>query len=483
MKIKKNPSILKNYIYNLSYQVISIILPFITTPYVSRHLGASAIGAYSYTNTIATYFSLFGIAGLNVYGQLQIAKIRDDKEKLNSLFWEIEFCKIITSLISIICYLPIIINSEKYKVLFLIFLILLIANIFDISWYYQGVENFGKIVVRNYIIKIISIIMIFTIVKTPNDIYKYALIIQASTLLGNISLWGSLIKYGRKYIKINNKIFFHLKRSLPFFLPAIASSVYLMMDKIMLGLIIGSDYENGIYEQAHKIEGMIITIITSLNSVLLPRTTYLLSKNNVKEYNLILHNILGAFGLITMPMMCGLFSISEVFVPVFLGEDFYGCVNLVKIFSILLFFSGANTVIGNQCLVAKDKQKQYNIGVCSGAIVNVMFNAFLIYYLKSIGAAIASVIAEMTIFVIFICCSKNVFSVVKVVKDWMRYFIGAIIMGVIVYYIGRKLLPSVNVLILQLIVGSLIYLCYLFIINDKILFKLIETLEYKRKSV
>lgn len=479
MKNSNKPSVVKNYIYNLSYQVIAVILPFITTPYVSRHLGASAIGAYSYTSTIASYFSLFGIAGLNVYGQLQIAKSRDDKKCLFSMFAEIEICKIITALLSIICYLPIILESHKYKILFTILSILLISNIFDISWFYQGIEEFRKIVIRNYIIKIISIILIFTLIKKPDDIYVYAIIIQWSTLIGNISLWKNILPNCRKYAKINSNFMKHIIKSMPFFLPAIASSVYLMMDKIMLGIIIGSDYQNGLYEQAHKIEGIVITLITSLNAVLLPRMSYLLSKNNIKTYKNMLYNIMNIIGLIIMPMMCGLYAISEIFVPVFLGKGFNGCILLVKIFSFLLLFSGTNTIIGNQCLVARGKQKEYNIGVCTGAVVNVILNTIFIHLWKSYGAAIASVLAECSIFCIFVLFSKEILSLLEIVKIWLKYFCGAAIMAGIVLFIGRRCSANFITLFMQLAVGVIIYSVYLIVIKDNYIIKIFNTIKNK----
>lgn len=463
----KKPNIIINYLYNLSYQLLVIILPIITTPYISRTLKAEAIGAYSFSYSVTTYFSLFGILGLNMYGQLKISKCRDNQTRISENFFGIFIAKCITSIVSILVYLFVLLFSGKYQSLFIVLITLLVSNIFDISWLFQGVEQFKTIVLRNYIIKFFSVLLIFILVKSEKDIILYAFIMQASTLLGNLSLWLSLKNYVKRVKFADIKVLLHIKNSLVYFLPAIASSIYTSMDKIMLGTMIGSDFENGIYDQAHKIEQTVVTILSSLNMVLLPRMSYLFSLDKQSEYKKYLRNSLEIVGLLAMPMVAGLFSIANTFVPIFLGNEFISCVILLRIFSFLVLFSGVNTMIGNQCLVAQGKQNKYNIGVVVGAIINVTLNIVLIPLLKSSGAAIASVLSEIVILGIFLFYSRSYIKLNSLIKMWSKFIVASIVMAFILWGIGLTWKLSILKLIGQIIMGVMVYFVVLIILKEK----------------
>jgi len=204
-------SITKNYIYNLLYQIIVLILPLITTPYISRVLGARNIGIYSYTISITTYFILFGSLGIAMYGQREIAYIQDDAKKYSKTFWEITLLRFITVGISMIIFWFTFASNGQYNIYYKILLLELLANCMDISWFFQGLEEFKKTILRNIIIKIISVMCIFTFVKTTNDLSIYLWIYVLSTLIGNLSLWPYLTKYLRK-VKIKEiNVIKHIK--------------------------------------------------------------------------------------------------------------------------------------------------------------------------------------------------------------------------------------------------------------------------------
>ena len=166
--MKKN-SLKKNYIYNLIYQLLVIVLPLITTPYLSRVLGAEGVGIYSYTLSITTYFVLFGSLGIAMYGQREIAYIRDDGTKKSKTFWEILLLRFATMSISLIIFIFMFANGENYNLYYKILILEIIANSLDISWFFQGMEEFKKTVTRNIIVKIISVICIFTLIKKAED--------------------------------------------------------------------------------------------------------------------------------------------------------------------------------------------------------------------------------------------------------------------------------------------------------------------------
>lgn len=264
-------SITKNYLYNLAYQILIIFLPLITTPYVSRVLGAENIGIYGYTLSIVTYFVLFGALGISMYAQREIAYVQDNIKERSKIFWEINILRFITMSISIILYYIFFVNGSRYQFYYFILILELISNCFEISWFFQGLEEFKRIVLRNIIVKLISFACIILFVKTKNDLSIYLFIYVSSNLLGNLSLWLYMPKYLEK-VKIKElNIIKHLKPTLWLFIPQIAIQIYTVLDKTMIGNIIENKSEVGYYEQAQKIIKLCLTIVTSLGTVMVPR--------------------------------------------------------------------------------------------------------------------------------------------------------------------------------------------------------------------
>ena len=251
-------SLKKNYIYNLTYQILVMIVPLITTPYLSRVLGAESIGIYSYTLSITTYFILFGSLGVAMYGQSKV-------------FYEILLMRFTTLGISIIIFYITFAMKGQYSVYYKILLLEIIANALDISWFFQGIEEFKKTVIRNTIVKVVSVMCIFTFVKSSNDLNKYFLIYVLSTFLGNISLWMYMPKYIERISIKELQIFRHLKPTVGLFVPQVAVQIYTVLDKTMIGAIVEDKSEVGFYEQAQKMIKLLITISTSLGTVMVPR--------------------------------------------------------------------------------------------------------------------------------------------------------------------------------------------------------------------
>ena len=228
-------SIKKNFTYNVFYQILTLILPLITAPYVSRVIGAEGQGIYSYTYSIAYYFMLFAMLGLKNYGNREIAKHRDNKEKLSKTFCSIYGLQFITALLSTIVFVIYIIffSEKQYLLFYLLQLIYLISAFFDISWFFFGLEKFKTTVTRNVIIKIATLACTFLFVKTKNDLNIYIFLMSFSTLASQIALWPFLmkeIKFVRPTLK---EIIKHLKPNLILFIPVISVSKYTIMDMIM----------------------------------------------------------------------------------------------------------------------------------------------------------------------------------------------------------------------------------------------------------
>ena len=270
-------SIKKNIIYNVTYQILILFLPLVTTPYISRVIGAEGIGIYSYTYSIANYFILFAMLGLNNYGNRSIAAVRDDKIKLSETFFNIYGLQLVTTAIMVILYLvyAMFLVSDNLDIVYTQ-LLFIISTMLDINWFFFGLEQFKLTVIRNMMIRILTVLSVFIFVKNSNDLWIYTLILALGTLLSQMMLWPFMKRY-IIWIKPNFKgIYSHLRPNLFLFIPVLAISIYKIMDKIMLGTLT-TTLQVGYYENSEKIINIPTNIIASLGVVMLPRMTNLIA--------------------------------------------------------------------------------------------------------------------------------------------------------------------------------------------------------------
>ena len=276
-------SVKKNFIYNLLYQMLIIILPIITTPYISRVISVEGVGIQSYWRSIANYFVLFAMLGINNHGNRSIASNRENKENLSKVFWSIYIFQIIMSALMIFVYLVyIILGVKENKTIAVIQLIYIVAAMLDINWFFFGMEEFKITVTRNTIIKVLSTCSIFIFVKSSKDLYLYSLILALSTLISQITLWF-YIKRFIKFIRVKwSDIYKQIKPNLVLFIPVVAVSIYKIMDKIMLGSM-SNMIEVGYYENSEKIINIPMGIIVALGTVMLPKMSNLQARGQEEE--------------------------------------------------------------------------------------------------------------------------------------------------------------------------------------------------------
>lgn len=472
-------SIAKNYIYNLLYQLLVLILPLVTTPYISRVLGAENIGIYSYTLSISAYFILFGSLGIALYGQREIAYQQKDRDKYSKTFWEIVLLRAITMLISLIIFYFSFVNGKQYQMYYQILMLEILANCIDISWFFQGIEEFKKTVLRNTIVKIISIICIFIFVRTQDDLYIYYLIYVASLLFGNISLWFYMPKYINKIKLKTINIWKHLKPTISLFIPQIAIQVYTLLDRTMIGAIVLDKSEVGFYDQSQKIIKVLLTIITSLGTVMLPRiaSTFANKQNNkITKYMLKSFNVVF---LLALPMVFGIIAVSKSFVPVFFGEGYDKVATLMNVISPIILLIGLSNVTGTQYLLPTKRQKEFTISVICGAIVNFVINLTLIGKFGAIGASIGTVIAELVVSLMQIYYVRNDFNLKTIAKNVRNYLLASVIMFVVCIAIKRLIESNVISIFIQVVVGGITYITILLILKDKFVFELLNRVKAK----
>ena len=462
-------SIAKNYIYNLIYQMLTIVLPLITTPYLSRVLGAEAIGIYGYTLSIVTYFVLFGSLGIAMYGQREIAYLQNDKEKQSKTFWEIVIIRFITLFIALIAFYITFCAGGDYAVYYKILMLELLANALDISWYFQGIEDFGKTVVRNIVVKGLSLVCIFVFVKTQSDLWKYILIYTGANVLGNLTMWLYIQQMLEKVSVKSLKLKKHLKPTIALFVPQIATQVYVVLDKTMIGNITKDMSEVGFYEQAQKIVKTLTLLVTALGTVMSSRIANAFAENkkeDVKKYLMQSFNLVWLLGL---PAMFGTMAVSSKLVPWFYGDGYEAVIQLINVISPILIAIGLSNVTGVQYLIQARKQKIYTISVTTGAIVNVILNLILIKVYGTIGAAISSVIAEVSVLVVQLVSIRKEISIKEVLKLSIKYLISGLIMYIAVLNLTNIMSVSIINTVIEAMIGVMVYFILLIIMKDRLL--------------
>ena len=474
-------SVAKNYIYNLSYQILVIIIPLITTPYISRVLGAENIGIYSYTLSISAFFILFGSLGIALYGKREIAYHQKNKEEYSKIFWEILILRMILMSISLVIFYFSFVTKEQYQIYYRILMLEILANCVDISWFFQGLEEFKKTVIRNMIVKVISIVCIFVFVKDKNDLTKYFLIYVLSILIGNISLWLYLPKFLTKVKLKQLKIWRHIKPTLYLFIPQIAIEVYTLLDRTMIGTIISDKSEVGFYDQSQKIIKMLLTMITSLGTVMLPRIASNFANGKKKKIRKYMEKSFNMVFFLSFPMIFGIISVSSIFVPKFFGEGYGKVAILMNVISPIILFIGLSNVIGTQYLLPTKRQKEFTISVVCGAIINFIINISLIWNFGAIGASIGTVVAELTVTLVQFYFVRKDFKIIKIIKSSRNYLLSSLLMFIVCLVIKSVVRKPYFSMALQCSLGCIIYFVILILLEDKFLFDIINRIKVKVK--
>lgn len=472
-----------NFIYNTAYKILIIIVPLLTAPYISRVLHPNGVGIYSYTFTLATAFSLLAALGINTYGQREIAYYQQDKEKRSTIFWELVTYRFITTTIVLIGYFVFSCVYQEYRNFLLEQAFIVVAVAFDISWYFQGVENFKIVVIRNAAIKIVTLVCIFSFVKTENDLGLYILINSVSTFLSNaiyvFSLKNEVCRVPLRSIELKK----HTSGMFGFFIPLIAVEIYSQLDKIMLGAITTGSLENGYYEQARKITSIVVSIVTSINTVLLSRVANLYINNQKEQIIDYYKRSVRFIYLLLFPMCVGMLVISQNFTAWFFGADYGKVATLLDLSCPLLFFMCIGNFVGVQYLSPMEMQNKMTKAYLTAAAVNFCLNLLLIPRLYSVGALIASIIAEAgSCFIQLYYFAKSEYAI-PLWKPMWKYTVSALVMGVALLGFNA-ILPVTGALqtVADIVVGGIVYAACLILLREELVCMVLKTVKVKQKN-
>ncbi len=448
-----------NLFYNMLYQLMILILPLITAPYVSRVIGASGVGTYSYYHSIALYFVYFAMLGLANYGNRSIARVRDDRAVLNRSFSSIYLLQLTTSVIVICAYILFAVFLTKTNKLIAFILVLhVMSAFFDVSWLFFGLEEFKITSIRQMLVRIITLVVIFTFVKGKDDLWIYALIMSLGYFLSAFTLWiiaWRKVSWTRVEIK---DVLQHVKPCLILFIPIIATSVYRQMDKIMVGSFSGM-LEVGYYENAEKMISITLGVINAFSAVFMPKISNLIGRGKHEEAKKLFSHSLEFAMCFGVAIAFGLSSVAKEFVPLFFGDEFVASIRLLQFLVISVPFITWACMVRTLYLIPNEKDSIYIKSIIIGATVNVIINLIMIPKLNAMGAVIGTLFAESSVAIYQTVRSRGYVPFMKYLSKTFVFCVFGIIMSFVVRGISGHFQSVIVGLLAEIIGGALVYCC------------------------
>lgn len=467
-------SIKKNFLYDMSFQILNIFIPLFTVPYLSRVLGADGLGISGFTFSVVSIFILLGNIGVSTYGQKEIAAHRKNIKRRNQIFWEIFCLKFLANIAVIILYLFFIFIVKSNQSIYIILILNILASTIDISWFFQGLEEYRFLSIRNIIFKIIFTVSMFFFIKSANDLPLYVLLNCLSLLANDVVLWLKALKMVE--IKPPKKL--HLKKNMnqtfPYFNSQIAAQLLSVSGSIMLGIIISSNTENGYYSQVNKFLNVSLLIITSLNTILMPRMAYLHHLKKEKEIRKRLNTSIQLVIFLSIAMMFGIAAITTNFVPWFFGADFASIGGLLIISSPCIVLKGINDCLENQYLIPCNRRQESLRVLWLAVIINVILNIFLIPFFKSYGVIISLLITEVIKFVMFFKLTQEQITVNYAFFEVWKNLLAGGVMYLLIRCISNFLFPSAQNTVLEVLIGIISYTSLLVMLKEKFVTRLIK---------
>ena len=465
--MSEQPSLKKNIAISTVYQVLLIILPIITAPYVARVLGPDQSGIYDYTNSIQTYFAMFAALGTASYGAREIARVRDDAALRSKLFWEIELMTVMTSAVCIIVWFIFIAFTPQYKVIYLVLTMGLFSTMFDISWFFAGMEQFKYTVTKNAACKLIGVVLMFLFVKKQEDLLLYIIIITASTMIGNLSMWLYVPRFTQKVDFKTLKFGRHFRETLIYFIPSIATSVYTVLDRTLIGVITKNKAENGFYHYTMQIVNMMKALtFSSLNMVLGSRIAYLFAEEKYDEIKVRIRDSINYILFMGIGICFGLSGVAKRFVPVFLGPGYDRVIIMLMLMSPIVVIIGVSNCLGSQYYTPSGNRKLSAKFIIIGALVNLVLNLILIPRYWGYGAIAASLIAEMVITVLYLKFCKGYLTVDTIVREGSRKLAAGIAMFAVIRITDRFIASDIIALLIEVAVGFSVYCIMIVLLRD-----------------
>jgi len=450
-------TVMKNFLYNTGYQILCIIIPIITMPYLAHTLGAAAIGINSYTNSVVSLFTTFGLLGLGNYSSREIACSRAKGEKeLSKTFTSLCTIRFLLLIACLGIYLPVAFFS-KYACYFLLQLFLLFYNFIDISWFFVGIEEMKAVVIRNSIVKIVSTGLVFLFVKKSSDLGWYLFMNGGGMLFGACIMFPQAAKYIQRVRISREDITKHIIPALRFFFPQAASSIYVMFDKTMIKWLTGDVVSVGFYDQSQTIVRVPTMLAGSLSTVMLPMISNEHDRGNREQVRTYLESSVDLLITAAYPVLFGLIGIAPSLVHWYLGNEFMACIPLLQMFSIIILPVFITNVTGVMYLMGCNKTKELTVSYTSAAMINLVINIVLIPLAGTYGAVSGTICAEFTVLFIQYHYMKRDIGNMHLLQKSVKSVLSSMIMLAAVCYVDRFMGDGIAVTIIQVLSGGAVY--------------------------
>lgn len=484
MKEVKQHSVKYNFLMNFILGASQFIFPIITFPYISRVLLAEGSGKVTFAASVANYFLMVASLGIPTYGIRACAQVRDDKQQLSKTAHELLLINLVTTLLVTITYVICILCDPRFRTdetLFLINGINIVLNMFGMNWLFQALEQYDYITIRSLVFKIISVFLMVTFVHEKSDYTTYGAITVFASVGSNIL---NLFR-ARHYIQFkwlgNYHIIKHIKPILILFAQSLAVSIYTNLDIVMLGFM-KTDVDVGYYNAAVKVKTILVSLVSSLGSVLLPRMSYYAKENMSEKFYETMSMALNFTALIAFPLSIYFSMFSEECIRFLAGNGYSGAVLAMRIITIAIIPIGLTGILGIQVLTAIEKEKYVLYSVIVGAVLDFFLNLLLIPRFGATGASLATTIAEFSVLVVQLIYTRDLISQIKNQWRWKRYLLLSVPAAFFSYLVERLAVGNV---FMELVVSSfvffLIYFAEMLLLKDVFAVETIELIKSKFK--
>ena len=476
----------KNFTFQILYQLIILVLPLVLSPYLTRVLGETSLGVYSFTYSIGYYFVIAAMLGISKYGQRIIASRRNDETSLRKTFWSLYSLHILLSFVSLSGFYVFSIFQSENNIIYYIQGIYVASAIFDITWLFYGLENFKSVVIKNLLIKLISTVLIFVFVKAENHLWIYTLIMSLSIFFGHLVLLPKACSNIKPIKFCFSDMREHIKPLFMLFVAVVASTLYTVFDKTLIGIIV--DKENvAFYEYAYKIIQIPGSIILVIGTVLFPKSCACYAVGDTEGMKKYFKFALIFTYFISIGSILGLLSISDLLVHEYYGNNFMPSSGILKCLTPLILVITFGDIIRTQFLIPMKKDFEYILIMVLIAIINVILSTIFISKIGVYGAVIGTLAAE-TIGTISqtILCRKNI-DFKMVIRCSLPFIFSGFIMHSTIELIKQFMNTGIAALIIQVMCGGITYcifsLLYLYAIDKDIIFYLFKKRHIDRFNI
>ena len=465
LHMNDNKRLVKNSIYNIIYRCFSIVFPLITSIYVARILGATNLGKIDGAQNIVSYFLIFSAMGIPTYGVKLVAQYKPKTNDSSKAFIELWLINFILTIISCVVYYLLVFLVPFFsenRVLYIITGLSLVFNIFNVDWFYQGIQEYRFIAIRSIVIKILSFISLFVFVHSKEDYLIYALII----ILGTFGNYVFNIIRLKKYIilkKYDLSFRTHINHILILFGAALAAEIYTLTDTTMLNVMCGPEVV-AYYSMSLKIIRVLRGLVVAVSAVFLPQLSFSYHNGDIERFRELAGKGMHILAYLTIPLAIGLIICCDDLIVTFYSEEYLESVISTRILAVSIISIAFSNFIGLQLLLTLGKEKVTTWSTVFGAIINVLLNIILIIRLRHAGAAIASAITEIfvTIFQL-VFCSKYL----KIKIELIPIIISSIIMIPFVIIIHRLGIYVAVRLIMEALIGAGVYFLTTILLKDQ----------------